>query len=217
MFQTPNTLINPIGLPPIFGIFMNFIPLLGVIFFDWNVFALIYIFWLETLAMTFFDTLKIFTSSHNTDFSKKLSMGLSFFFIRFFILMFYMIFILAFIGIMMSSKQNNGYEWVLYLVLAVPRFKITIISFFLIKLYEYIVYYLNNENNRSEDPIKYNNVLDGRVLVIHIVIILGFFAFQFFDEKSMTKIGFVAFTTIFIAFKMLLDRYANKFHERNYN
>ena len=32
---------------------MNFIPLFGVIFFNWSIFALIYSYWLETLGITF--------------------------------------------------------------------------------------------------------------------------------------------------------------------
>ena len=46
--------------PSIFILILaNSLPLLGILFFSWDVFSLLFLYWLETIVIGFFNVLKI--------------------------------------------------------------------------------------------------------------------------------------------------------------
>lgn len=172
---------------------------------DWSVFALMYVFWLETLGLSFFNALRILFAKGSEEPGPHVQKAMSYLFFRVFVLGFYLIFILVFIGLMMSVKQGQGYEWVLYFLLIEPSFKITVISFFLIKLIEFIYFYFVKNEREMTSPEKYRNFFDARLVVIHVVLVAGFFIYEYISEKLGHKTGLIAFAACFVTIKSFAE------------
>ena len=49
----------PIGLQPLIIVATNLVPVFGVFFFDWEVFTILFLFWLENVIVGFFNVLKL--------------------------------------------------------------------------------------------------------------------------------------------------------------
>lgn len=203
-----NRIVLPMGNGLVLQVIMNIVPFLGVVFFDWSVFALIYAFWLETLSESFFNAVRIGFAQNTESTSGNFYKALRYFIIRVLILLFYLIFILVFVGIAISGKQE-GINFAMYLLLADPSFKVTIITFFLIKVFElaYHYFYLNERKNVS--PNSFTGLFDARIIIIHVVIVLGVFAHQFFSEKMDNHAGVVAFAGVFVLVKTMAELVSN--------
>ncbi len=199
-----NPPIIPFGNGKVLQFTMNIVPFLGVVFFNWSVFALLYSFWLETLGLSFFDAIRIAFAAKNPESSFHFGKACRFFMLRAGILLFYMIFLLVFVGIDISGKQG-GVNFVMYLVLLDIPFRITILSFFFIKFLELIYRYFYLGEHKTTAPDDYNKFFDSRLVVIHVVIVLGVFAFAFFNEKLGSHSGAIAFAAVFVLVKMLAD------------
>jgi hypothetical protein len=199
-----NTPIIPFGNGKVLQFVMNIIPFLGVVFFNWSVFALLYAFWLETLGLSFFNAIRIAFAAKEPESTFYFGKAFRFFMLRAGILLFYMIFLLVFVGIDISGKQG-GVNFVMYLVLLDIPFRITILSFFFIKLIELVYHYFYLGERKTTAPDDYNKLFDSRLIVIHVVIVLGVFAFTFFNEKLGSHSGAIAFAAVFVLVKMLAD------------
>ena len=183
---------------------MNLVPFLGVLFYDWSVFALIYSFWLETLGMSFFSAIKVLSARGEGDGKLHLGKAFRFMVIRTGILLFYLLFIVVFIGLVVSGKQETD-PFVTYLLLLQPSFRWMIIGFFVIKFLELIFrYFMRGEylNARVSD---HNGVFDSRIIIIHVVIVLGVFAHQYFSESMGDHMGVVAFAGVFVVVKSIAE------------
>ena len=189
---------------------MNLIPLFGVVFLDWSVFALLYVFWLETLGLSFFNALRIFFSSAEQD-GPYFSKAAGYIIFRVFILGFYLVFIVTFIGLMMAGKQGKGHEWVEYLLLLDPIFRFTVMSFFVIKLIEFIYFYFIKDERSQTYPDTYRNFFDGRLIVIHVVLVGGFFMFQYFSNLWGDRTGLIAFALVFVIIKSFVEMLTPRF------
>jgi hypothetical protein len=205
MSNAPTPFFSPLGISRLMQVFMNFIPLLGVIFMDWSVFALFYVFWLETLALSFFNAMKIFFAEGSDESGPHIQKAMSYFFFRLFILSFYLIFILVFIGLMMASKQGEGHEWVMYFLLIESSFKLTVVSFFLIKLVEFIYFYFVKNEKEMTSPDKYQRFFDARLIVIHVVLVGGYFIFEFTREMDGDRTGLILFASSFVIVKSFAE------------
>ena len=203
-----NRIIVPIGNGKVLQLLMNIIPFLGVLFYDWSVFALIYAFWLETLSVSFFNAVRIIFAQKTNSPGVNILKGIKYLFVRSFILLFYMIFILVFIGIEISSTQH-GVNFASDLLMLEPSFRITILVFFFIKLIELIYHYFYLNERKDESPDSYFALIDARLVIIHVVIVLGVFAFQFFSEKLDNHAGVVAFAGVFVLVKILGEMVSN--------
>jgi hypothetical protein len=209
MFENSSPLLSPLGSHRLLQFAMNIVPLLGVIFMDWSVFALIYVFWLETLGMSFFNAIRIMFAQGTVIQGLHIRKALGYLLFRVFILCFYMLFILVFIGFMVSGKQGEGYEWVKYLMIIDPSFRIAIISFFFIKLIELIYFYFIKAERRTTDPEKLRSFFDLRILVIHAALVGGFFLFKFFHVEFGLRAGLIAFASIFTILKVFVDHFSS--------
>ena len=49
----------PLGLQPFVIVLANLVPVFGVFFFDWEVFTILFLFWLENVIVGFFNVLKM--------------------------------------------------------------------------------------------------------------------------------------------------------------
>ncbi|MEY3236715.1 MAG: hypothetical protein RI883_816 [Bacteroidota bacterium] len=199
-----NPPIIPFGNGRVLQFVMNIIPFLGVVFFNWSVFALLYSFWLETLGLSFFNAIRIAFAAKDSEPTINFGKAFRFFILRVGILLFYMIFLLVFVGIDISGKQG-GVSFAMYLMFIDIPFRITILSFFFIKFLELIYRYFYLGERKTTSSEDYNKFFDTRLIVIHVVIVLGVFAFKFFNEKLGTHTGIVAFAAVFVLVKMLAD------------
>lgn len=197
----------PLGSGIVLQLSMNLVPFLGVVFFDWSVFALIYAFWLETLGISFLNTIKIAFSKGGETSGLHFGKALRYFVLRILILLFYMIFILTFVGFMVSEKQA-GRSFIEYLIFLDDTFRLTIIIFFLVKFFEMVYNFFYKKEYLSSLPTSFHAFTESRIIVMHVVIVLGVFAFQFFNEKLGDHAGIVAFAGIFVLVKSIADYFS---------
>lgn len=206
--------VLPLGNSKMLQVVMNIVPLLGVIYYDWSVFALLYAFWLETLGLSFLNAIRILFAKKSTEKGPFVGKALRFLVVSIFILLFYMLFMIVFVGFQISDKQE-GVNFINYLMLLQPTFRLTIMVFFSIKLIELIYYYFIKNQRDTTRPTDFHPLLDSRIFVIHIVIVLGVFASQFFSEKLGNHSGVIAFACVFVLVKTIGDIVATKFQLKN--
>lgn len=196
--------IVPLGNGLLLQIVMNLVPFLGVVFYDWSVFALIYAFWLETFGISFLNTIKIAFSKGGEPSGFHFGKAFRYFIVRIAILLFYMIFILTFVGFMVSEKQA-GRNFIEYLIFLDDTFRMTIIIFFLVKFFEMVYNFFYKKEYLTSLPTSFHAFTESRIIVMHVVIVLGVFAFQFFNEKLGDHAGIVAFAGVFVLVKTIAD------------
>ncbi|MEN9999005.1 MAG: hypothetical protein RI922_1995 [Bacteroidota bacterium] len=205
-----NIPVIPMGNSRLLQIVMNCVPLLGVIYYDWSVFALLYAFWLETLGLSFLTAIRIMFAQKSNEQGPFVGKAIRFLFARTFILLFYLLFIVVFVGVQISGKQE-GVNFMMYLVLLQPGFRITILLFFIIKVIELVYMYFYKNQRKITGPMDFHPFLESRIVVIHIVIVLGVFACQFFSEKLGNHSGIIAFASVFVLVKTIGDIVAYNF------
>lgn len=169
----------------------NLIPVLGVAFYDWSPFEMFWLFWMETLIISVFNTIRILFSQGRTQGTLVESTSLQIQFwpafkylvIRICIFLFYSLFIIIFIGIMAQTEkdpvniiQTLGFQNLLFnlaLVLSIGTNVFYLIrNFFISNAYLY------------STPSDYPGIFDGRQIVIHIAVVLGAVGATFLFEKS---------------------------------
>lgn len=183
---------------------MNIITLLGVIFYNWSVFGLIYLYWLETLGYVFLNAIKILTAQNYPKKSPHIKKAFTYLTINIGILFFYLSFIIIFIGFTVAEKQD-GVGFIKYLCFLDTAFRYTVFGFFMVKLVELMLNYFFYGVYRTASPNDYFSFFDARTILIHIVIVLGFFTFKFFSERFDTSYGLIGFATVFVVVKSIAD------------
>lgn len=189
---------------------MNFVPLLGVIFFNWSIFALIYSYWLETLGITFFNSIMILTAQNSPEKPPHIKKALFYLTFHAGVLIFYMFFIIIFIGLMVAEKQE-GTGFVSYLVFIDKSFRFTILGSFIFQIIRLINNYFLSGWYKTFKPDGYYMIFNVRSVMIHLVIILGFFAFNYTSKMINTKYGIIAFALVFVLIKSIADTVITRF------
>ena len=191
---------------------MNFIPLFGVIFFNWSIFALIYSYWLETLGITFFNSIMILTAQNSSEKPPHIKNALFYLALHAGILVFYLFFIVIFIGFMVAEKQE-GIGFASYLAFIDRSFRLTILGLFAFQLIRLINNYFLSGLYKTFKPDGYYMIFNVRSVMIHLVIILGFFAFNYLSKMINTRYGIIAFALVFVLIKSLADLLISRFGE----
>ncbi len=183
---------------------MNFIPFLGVFFWNWSVFTLVFAFCLKTWAFVFFNGIKILFAQKGEN--KPLHLVKYFIYVAFnsCLLFFYLIFIIVFIGFLIGNHQE-GTNYINTLKLTDPRLRYTILVFFIYKFGELIFEYFLNGVYKNSNPDSINQIFNPRLLYLHLVIVVGFFSFLSFSKIFNNQIGIYAFAFVFTALKLILD------------
>lgn len=198
-------------------IMLNFTSLLGVIFFDWSVFSLFYFFFLETVALSFFDGIKIFFAQGDENKGPHFGKAIRFMLFRAFILAFYLIFILSFVGVLISGKQGKGYEWIEYFLLLKTSFRITVFTLLFIQLFELVYFYFIKNQRKTTKVESLYFLFSPRIIIIHVVIILGSFSFEYFEGRFGARYGLIGFAAVFVVFKTIVDFFVNHFSSLKLN
>ena len=188
----------------------NFIPFLGVIFFNWSIFALIYSYWLETLGIAFFNSIMILTGQNAPEKPPHIRKALFYLTFHAGILLFYMIFIITFIGLMVAEKQE-GAGFVNYLAFIDRSFRYSIIGLFIFQAIRFTNNYFLSGSYKTFKPDGNYMIFNVRSAMIHLVIILGFFAFNYTSKTINTRYGIIAFALVFVLIKSIADYVITRF------
>jgi len=183
---------------------VNLMTLMGVIYLNWSVFALIYLYWIETLLYTLTNTVKILTAQGGKETAPHYRMAFRYFRFNIGLLLFYFIFIVFFIGLMVAEKQE-GSNFVVYLFFRDAGFAAGVISFIILKIAELTVTYFLSGHYKKAKPEAFNSFFNVRLILIHIIIVLGVFAFIFFSNKLNNYYGIIGFASVFVLVKCIID------------
>lgn len=193
-------------------IFSNLFPLYGVINYNWNIFSVVYIYWIELLIITFFQFLKIIIAQGNSKllFLSKLFLGLKFILFRVALFLFYLLFIVVFLGFLISAKDNSENRALNIfdtLFIKDSFFRITLLSFILYKFIEFIVLYILNNDYKISKPTDHNNFLDMHILIVHLVVVIGTFLYQGVTDTLHWnhKSAMIACVSLFVVIKIIAD------------
>ena len=190
----------------------NLFPLYGVMREGWPFFLVLYIFWFEMLIVTFFEELKMFFSKSGEKGWDKIKTMFSFAIIRLGIFCFYMIFIVVFIGLIASGKEQH---MTVFLAIAFRNtiFNIAILNYVAYNILDFIFNFLLNKKYLSSKPSDHYNILDGRQIVVHVVVVLGAFLSTYILKKSGNNYYYtnLALVALFILAKTIADFVGTRF------
>ena len=184
----------------------NSLILYGAIVNQWPIFLVIYGFWLETIIISIFETLKILFAKGENSKPPNMALATQYLLIKFGMLLFYLIFIVVFIGLLHSSKTDS-----IKILNAVyfrdKFFNAALLSMILGGLLNFIVIYWM-ELRTNFGAKHFFNFLDARTLTIHLVIVIGTFALEFADKNLLFNENLdkkYVFLSIFILVKTIAD------------
>lgn len=184
----------------------NSLILYGAIVNKWPIFLVIYGFWLETIIISIFETLKILFAKGENSKPPNMALATQYLLIKFGMLLFYLIFIVVFIGLLHSSKTDS-----IKILNAVyfrdKFFNAALLSMILGGLLNFIVIYWM-ELRTNFGAKHFFNFLDARTLTIHLVIVIGTFALEFADKNLLFNENLdkkYVFLSIFILVKTIAD------------
>lgn len=190
----------------------NLMPLYGVIQYGWTIFTVVYIYWFELLIVSFFQFLKILLAEGNTKISifTKFFIAIRFLLLRIGIFIFYLIFIVVFLGILpnVNNKDNeNLIQMSNAIFLQSDFFRFTILSFIFYNFLDFLFSFIINNQYKTALPNNFNIFLDIRIIVVHIVVILGTFLYEGITNflHLNHKIAMIACVSLFIVVKLIAD------------
>lgn len=190
----------------------NFLPLYFYATGEWTVFMFFYLYWLETVILSFYTSLKIIYAAGYTaneaepSMIKKIIIAIKFFIARFLLLCFYLLFLVAFIGFLGEDKDAM-LKSLLAVVFRDETFNIAIAGFILSHGFEFLFNYLLTNQNKTTRADAYTMFFDARIIVIHVSIVLSAFAITAFSDNHIAghTVGSYMALTIFIVIKMIVD------------
>ncbi len=189
-------------------IFSNLFPLYGVIIYNWTIFSVVYIYWIELLIISSFQLLKIIVAQGDKEatFFSKLVIAFQFFIMRTALFFFYLIFILVFLGFLASAKEDSM-KMLEVIFLRESFYKITLLSFFLYNFLEFIIQFILNEKYKKTIPKDNFIILDSHILVVHVVVVLGTFLYKgVTDFLHMNhKSAMIVCVSLFVLVKIIAD------------
>lgn len=218
-----------------FIIISNIFPLIGVLYYDMSFFMLFYLFWWETVIMSIFQWLKMkkaskqdvpdpnFTINGNPlsyeQVNNRKYMRRMFLIVRTLMLLFYLLFIVVFVGFYIPA-QNSDNEGMISsaqaIVFADGWMRISFLIFLLVHGIDY-VNYIATKQYEETSLRQLGMPFDGRIIIIHVVIVGGTFLSMFVGEKLFPgnpKAGQVSIAALFVVMKIILDLFALKSNKR---
>lgn len=180
---------------------------------SWSVFMFFYLYWLETVIISVFTSLKIISALGHAEneavpsLGKRLGRGIKFFITMFFLLCFYLLFLVVFIGVMGTDK-NEMVQTVSAVVFRDTNFNLALVGFILSHGFDFLFNYLLTNENEKKSGSDFSLLFDPRIIVIHVSIVLSAFALTSFDFGfhiiGHTAGSYIALS-IFIALKTAVD------------
>ncbi len=208
-------------LPETFVILLfNIIPIFGVAFYNWSPFEVFWLFWMETLIIAVFNTVRVLYSQGEqpdvpySNGSLKLNIGpaISYLVVRVIIFLFYSVFIITFIGIMANPK-GDGVGSLAVIVFADKLFNLALLITIVSQAFYLIRYFFMNGAYRFSKRSDYTAIFDARQIVIHVAVVLGAVgaSFLFKDGNPNSAIWIIAvFCVVKTVVELALASYSKK-------
>ncbi|MBC7426405.1 MAG: hypothetical protein H7321_07705 [Bacteroidia bacterium] len=201
-------------------IILNLLPVLGVFYQGWTIFYIVYLFWFESLILSFFIFFKIIFA--NKDYQdelykdqkteSKFTIGIRYLLIRIGVLVFYLIFILAFIAFAGNENGNSTGDVIELIAFMNPSFNIVALLFSISLLIDFVFNYIISGVSKKTDPHQYS-IFDSRTLILHIVIVLGAVIYSNTkDNFQDNKMLFIQiYLSLFIVVKVICEIILTKY------
>lgn len=185
----------------LFIIVFNLIPILGVASFNWQPFEAFWFFWVETLIMALFNTIKIVFSqgqlpdniNTNKPLVYHLNKGIKYLAIRIAIFLFYAIFIVTFIGFV-ANVNKDKLAVLTTLLFQNNLFNAGLLISIFSQGYYLLTGFFSNGVFYTSTPASFAAIFDGRQIVIHVAIVIGALGAIFMEKYT----SFGSYGSIFI-------------------
>lgn len=190
----------------------NFLPLYFYTTGGWTVFMFFYLYWLETVILSFYTALKIISATGYTEketmpsMTKKIITGIKFFIARFLLLCFYLLFLVVFIGFIGEDKDAM-LKSVIAMVFRDQNFNIAVAGFILSHGFDFLFNYLLTNQNKKVKADVFTLLFDARIIVIHVSIVLSAFVITWSPQNHIAghTVGSYLALAIFIVIKTMVD------------
>lgn len=191
-------------------ILSNLFPLYGAIHYNWTLFSIVYLYWIELIIISTFSLLKIILAQGDVQITwfGKLKLAMRFFIIRSLIFLFYLSFIIVFLGLYSNLQHSeNTIKNLEVIYLKDTFYKITLLGFILYNTLEFVIFYILNNTYKTALPNDYYSILDVHIFVVHIVVVLGTFTYQWAVEKFHLshRHAMIACVVLFVVVKIIAD------------
>ncbi len=208
-------------------IISNILPLIGILYYDLTFFSLFYLYWWETVIISFFTFMKMGRAQQrsepdpnytvngktltNEQVNSKRYMRTSFAVIRFFMLVFYLIFIVIFVGLVSAAKSDDdilSFGGTLFFIY--PWMRISFAAFLITHTLEYWIW-VRDEEYKTTSLRALGSPFDSRIVIMHIVIVLGTFLSFYASENLFPgnpKAGSMGYAILFVMMKTGVDMFA---------
>jgi hypothetical protein len=188
-------------------------------------FQMIYLYWFESLLLIIFDCIRIAAArgkgtegeiyiNRDSDmredaipvgFGMRLSLILRSILFRTGLLLFYLVFIVVFVGLQVTDKAHRM-DVAMTMGLQNPFFNAAVLVFLINMTVQLIGGFFLNGRYKTESPRSFYNFLDGRTILMHVMIVGSVFIHQyFFEHKAYEAWGEVVYVGIFMLIRTILD------------
>ncbi len=171
-------------------ILANTIPLFGVLFFGWDLFAIIFLYWLESAVIGFYNIFKL----------KKVARKGAFFIIPFFIVHYggFMLGHLVFIFAIFTPETSSLLPSVETIINLLQLVSISLIALFISHGYSFFHNFINKKEYENREDGEQMMIPYKRIVIMHITIIVSGFLVMISGEG-------IIMLTILILLKTMVD------------
>jgi hypothetical protein len=221
MKRSPNTLLIYILI-----VASNALPVYGALIGKLFFFQVIYLYWFESLLLILFDCIRIGAArgtgmdgdtfgiiakggirvgSQPVGLWERIGLILRTLIVRTLLLAFYLLFILLFIMLQVTGKEHMM-EVAMTIAFRNAFFNTAVGLFIISNLVQLIGPFFINGQYRQMSPHNYASIMDGRTIMLHVMIAFGVFIHKFlFEGTSYVALGEVVYVGIFMLIKTVLD------------
>jgi hypothetical protein len=189
---------------------MNLVPIYGAIFWGWTPFSVVLVYWLESLGIVGTTSVKLLISKGDGNRTINIWQSLFYAIKHTALLLFYLIFIFVFLGIVLESLTERKSNIVQFLFFMDPSFRNSMLLFFLIKVGYFYVVYVRQKIYLTTKISELKKAIFPRIITIHLVIILGFFAAFGMTVLFEQNLVDVVFAVVFVSIKSIVDFFTIK-------
>lgn len=192
---------------------MNLTPLVGAIAFGWTPFSIVYSYWLESLGIVGFTSIKMIMSKGDENMRFKFAKSVWHFIKYSFVLGFYMLFMVAFLGLFLEDMSGKDPDFLDYLIFLEPSFRYAMLGLLATKTIYFYGDYVQNKKYETATHEELKKGTSSRMVTIHLVILLGFFSAAAVMELGNKDWAFPVFAMVFVSIKAIIDYFTVKwFH-----
>lgn len=178
----------------------------------WTLFVFFYLYWFETVLLSFFSTLKIIAATgHDAgelipSLWLRIKSAIKFFVARIVLLLFYLLFLIAFIGFNQVDRKDSVKIFTT-IFFRDFNFNMAVAGFMLSHGFDFIFNYLLTNENEYKKYNAFSLFFDARIIVIHVSIVLSAFALQLSPDSFISgqAVGSYLALSILIILKTGVD------------